>query len=182
MKTKHIKKIILILVVTTTLGVIIANAMNEELFNPKFSRHMVLTQISDVHRTDIFEAMADVEKYPIILPKNISEITIINRTNNLIFAEEVISEHGIEIKLLVKHEIFPPEKQTIEILNGFAKGTKIAITFYEVGSTTTISSDVSLITSGPASITNFMSVSNFESAYSTVIRSFEDYLKKENLS
>ena len=170
-------KIILILVVVIIIGIIIAISMNMGLFNQKFSKHMVLTQISDKNREDIFEAMVDVENYPFVLPQNISEVKIINQTNNVIFAEETVSEFGVKIKLLVKHEIFQPKEHIIEILDGYAKGTKIIITFSEIDSKTTISSDVSLITSGPVnSIIFLMGQSHFESAYASIIRAFEDSL------
>jgi len=166
-----------ILILVIVIGIIIAVGINfEELILQEFTFNLHFTRSSDVDREKIFEIMSDVKQYPNILPRNIHEVKIINRTDNVIFAEETISERGIKVKLLVKHEIFPPERHEIEIIGGYANGTKIVL-FYENDSKTTISSDILIKATGPlAAIILFMGPNNFESAYNTVIQAFEDYI------
>ena len=176
-------------VAATLVGIIIVFVMisvigsDYELFNPEISRDIVLTRTTIVDRESIFEIMASPEQYPKVLTQNVLEVNIINQTENVIFEEETITQSGVKAKLLVKHEIFPPEKQVIEILDGFAKGTKMIITFSETDSKTTIFSDVNLKMSGPGvALVALMQQRNFESAYNTVIRAFEDYAKLPNNS
>ena len=165
-----------ILILVIVIGIIITVGINyEELILQEFTLNLHFTRTSNVDREKIFEIMSDVKQYPNILPQNIHEVKIINRTDNVIFAEETISERGIEVKLLVKHEIFPPERHEIEIIGGYANGTKIVL-FYENDSKTTISSDILIKATGPLiAIILFMGPNNFESAYNTVIQAFEEY-------
>jgi len=165
-----------ILILVIVIGIIITVGINyEELIGQEFTLNLHFTRTSDVDREKIFEIMSDVKQYPNILPRNIHEVKIINRTDNVIFAEETISERGIEVKLLVKHEIFPPERHEIEIIGGYANGTKIVL-FYENDSKTTISSDILIKATGPLiAIILFMGPNNFESAFNTVIQAFEEY-------
>lgn len=164
--------IVLLIIIT------VVPKIGEVILEQKITKNIVLSQTVDVNKDQIFEIMADPKQYPNVLPSTFLEIKIINQTNNVIFAEETISERGIETKMLVKHEIFPFEKHVIEILDGYAKDTKIIISYDEMDSKTNISSDIFLNTSGPLMIiVPFMSQSNFESAYSSVIQAFEDYTK-----
>jgi len=143
LKEKQLLVISSILISVIIIGVIITVGMNyEKLIQQEFTFNLHFTRSSDVDREKIFEVMSDVKQYPNILPQNIHEIKIINKTDNVIFAEETISEMGIKVKLFVKHEIFPPDRHEIEILNGYANGTKITILFHENDSKTTISSDM----------------------------------------
>jgi len=150
----------------------------DDLIKQEISWHISLTQTVSVERENIFKIMASPEQYPQVLPQNVLEVNIINQTENVIFAEETITEMWVKEKLLVKHEIFPPEKHVIEILDGFANGTKMIITFSEVDSKTTISSDINIKVSGPGvALISPMFQNNFENAYGTVIDAFVEYLK-----
>jgi len=155
-----------------------ASSINEDLFLQKSSRDFVFTKTVNVDKERIFRLMADIEQYPNIIPKNVREVKIINQSGNVIFAEETISELGVEVKILAKHTIFPYDKHVIEIFDGSANGTKIVVEFLEEELKTTIKSDIKLITSGPLSIlTQYMKYNNFESVYNTVIRAFVNYLE-----
>jgi len=151
---------------------------DDDLFKQEISRDIFLTQTVSVERENIFKIMASPEQYPQVLPQNVLEVNIINQTENVIFAEETITELGVKEKLLVKHEIFPPEKHVIEILDGFANGTKMIITFSKIDSKTTISSDINIKMSGRGvGLIAFMQQWNFDNAYRTVIDAFVEYLK-----
>ena len=164
--------IIVFVIIFTIVG------LEYDLFKQEISRDISLTQTVSVERENIFEIMASPEQYPQVLSQNVLEVNIINQTENVIFAEETITELGVKAKLLVKHEIFPPEKHVIEILDGFADGTKMIITFSEIDSKTTISSDINIKMSGPGvAVIALMQQSNFESAYGTVIYAFVEYLE-----
>jgi len=150
----------------------------DDLIKQEISRDISLTKTVSVERENIFKIMASPELYPQVLPQNVLEVNIINQTENVIFAEETITKFLFKEKLLVKHEIFPPEKHVIEILDGFANGTKMIITFSEIDSKTTISSDINFKVSGPGvALIAHMHQINFESAHGTIIDAFVEYLK-----
>ncbi len=168
----------LIIIIVFAIILIIVGLLGYDLFKPESSRDFSLTQTVSVERENIFEIIASPEQYPQVLPQNILKVDIINQTENVIFAEETISEQGIRTKILVKHELFPFNKHIIEILDGDAKGSKIVMTFSEIDSKTTISSDLHLKVSGPlVPLFDLLKQSNFESVYGTVIDAFVEYLK-----
>ena len=167
------KKFLVLALIIIIVFVIIFNIVGKEI-----SRDISLTRTVSVERENIFKIMASPEQYPQVFPENVLEVNIINQTENVIFAEETITELGVKAKLLVKHEIFPPEKHVIEILDGFADGTKMIITFSEIDSKTTISSDINIKLLGPGvELISYMEQSHFESAYGTVIDAFVEHLK-----
>jgi len=156
---------------------IILESTDGDPFSVEIDKQIKLTKLVDVDKENIFEIMSSPELYPKVLPEIVVEVKIINQTGNVIFAEETISQLGLKSKIFVKHELFPPEKQIIEILEGDAKGTKIIMLFSEDNSQTVISSDIDLKISGPVSVlVRFMNESNFESAYSTIIGAFVSHI------
>ena len=178
MNKKLLGKIIVVVVIILIFIIVNASSITEDFFLQKSSRDFVFTKTVNVDKERIFRLMADVEQYPNIMPKNVIDVHIINQSGNVIFAEETISELGVETKILTKHTIFPYEKHVIEILDGSANGTKIVVEFFDEELNTTIKSDIKLIASGPLSIlTQYMQEHNFESVHSTVIRAFVNYLE-----
>ena len=147
------------------------------IFKPQTTRDIQLSEvIPENKKTEIFEMMSSPELYPKILPKNVLEVVIINKTDSVIFVNETISEQGFTTQIFVKHEIFPPDQHTIEILDGDAKGTKINIHFVTDDSFTKVISEIHLKVSGPfAYIIQLMQPWNFDSAYKTVIDAFVQY-------
>ena len=134
----------------------------------EFIHHTTLT------KKQIFKKFADIQNYTKVLPFNIKEVNIINRTTNVVFAEETISELWIEEKLLVKHELFPYDKHIIQIVSGDANGTNIILTFKESKYGSEIHCEVELHISGAMAL--FVSVltdKNIQSIISTIITAFE---------
>jgi len=146
----------------------------------KVKKHLHFEKIVNLTKQDIFLSMANVEDYPKILPNNVREINIINSTDNVIFAKERVGESIVEIEFLVKHELIPFERQTIEILSGDAKGTNITIIFKDVDSGTQISTDVEMRITGPIAIfVSTLHLVNLHSAMNTLITAFEEYTKNQ---
>ena len=156
---------------------IILVSTGEGPFSLEIDKQIELTKLVDVDKEKIFEIMSSPELYPKVLPEIVVEVKIINQTGKVIFAEETISQFGIKSKILVKHKLFPFEKQVIEILDGDANGTKVVIFFSEVDSNTAVVSNVHLKVSGASGIPGrFIQQDNFESAYVTVINAFVKYI------
>ena len=139
-----------------------------------------IERIVDVDKEKLFNLMADLEKYPSILPENFIAISIKNTINNTIFTQETIQESGVKITLNVKHTIIPYETQIIEILDGDAKGTKITVIFTQIDSKTKVNINTEVHLKGVLAPFGYLPQSNIHSAIGTVLESFVDYINKEN--
>ena len=103
-----------------------------------------LVKTVSIGRAKIFDTMTDVQNYPIILPKNVISVKILNQSDNVIYAEEEVVEKYIKTKLIVKHTTFPYYNHTLEVMNGDAQGTKITQTFDGNDSETTFNTKIKL--------------------------------------
>ena len=137
--------------------------------------------INTVPPTSMYEVITDVENYPIVLPKNILSVKILDRTNNSITAEEQISEHGIKSTLTVKHSFVPMEKHTIEVLDGDAKGTIITQNFeiIQPEGSLKITTNVELDLKGIFSFVGFLPISSIQHAVDTTIDEFAIFAAKK---
>lgn len=148
-----------------------------EMILPKKITEFETSRLVDVPKNRIFDVMADIENFPNILPKNVIYVNILNKTNDVIIAEEELSETGIKIKLLVKHTIKPYSEHIIEIIDGDAKGTTITQSFESAGSQTKLTTNVHLNLKGITSVIAFLPESNLVHAINTVISHFVEYSK-----
>ena len=146
-----------------------------ELILPKKITDFEIIRFVDVPHERIFDVMADIENFPNVLPKNIVNVSIITKTNNVIIAEEELSEAGITTKLIVKHTIKPYNEHIIEIIEGDAKGTIITQYFESSGSQTKLTTNVHLNLNGVTSIIAFLPESNLKHAINTIISHFVEY-------
>jgi ribosome-associated toxin RatA of RatAB toxin-antitoxin module len=138
---------------------------------------VTIENITPVEKKLIFDTITDVKNYPIILPKNIISVKILEQNDNEIIAEEIISEKGITTKMTVKHTIIPYESHTIEIINGDAKGTKITQTFQEIGLDTKIHTTIDIDVKGILLPMKFLPLANVNHAMNTVMNEFVTYAK-----
>ena len=133
----------------------------------------------DIQKEIIFNEMTNMENYPNVLPENVVNVKILSQTNNVIIAEEELSEAGINVKLLVKHTIRPYDKHIIEIIDGDAKGTTITQSFESVNSKTNLNTTVHLDVKGLLSLVQYLPESNLIHAINTVNSSFVDYSTRD---
>ncbi len=144
------------------------------------SKDIVFTKVVDVPRKDLFVIMSDIERYPVIMPKNVISSNIINKTSDIIYSLEVVEESFVRTKLLVKHELVPYEKHSFEVIEGEAKNSIIILQFDDYDSKTKITADVRLRAEGPVAILlELLTESNIQSAMSTMIDTFTDFLTNE---
>jgi len=148
-----------------------------EVVMPKKITEFETSRLVDVPNNRIFDVMADIENFPNVIPKNVIYVNILNKTDNVITAEEELSEAGIKTKLLVKHTIKPYSEHIIEIIDGDAEGTTITQYFEPVGSQTKLTTNVNLNVKGVTSIVSFLPKSNLVHAINTVISHFVEYSK-----
>jgi len=131
----------------------------------------------NVETIRLFNLVYSVEKYPIILPRNVISVKIIEQSDNFIIAEEELIELGIKTKFLVKHTIIPHEKQIIEVLDGYAKGTIIEIQFDKIESSTILNIKGKINFEGILKPFLFIPKNNFIHAINTIIDNFVLYDK-----
>ena len=134
----------------------------------------------DVNKNDLFDAVADVEKYPQILPNNYLSVKIVNRTNNTILSEEKVTEHGVVLPVLVKHTLVPYGRHTMEILRGDTGGTLITATFDGNSSTTVLTINVETHIKGLLAPFAIVTQDNVEHLMDPIINSFVEYAKTKN--
>ena len=178
---KSIKdKPITISVITIVLLILILFVINIFINSPdivifqKYDNEIQFVHHTSLTKKQIFKKFADIQNYPEVLPLNIKEVNIINRTTNVIFAEETINELWVEEKLQVKHELFPYDKHVIQIVSGEANGTNIILTFKESKYGSEIHCKVELHISGAMALfVSALTDKNIQSIISTIITAFE---------
>ena len=148
-----------------------------EIVTPKKITEFEISRVVDVPNNRIFDVMTDIENFPNVIPKNVIYVNVLDKTDNVITAEEELSEAGIKTKLLVKHTIKPYSEHIIEIVDGDATGTTITQYFEPVGSQTKLTTNVNLNVKGVASVVSFLPKSNLVHAVNTVISHFVEYSK-----
>lgn len=147
----------------------------------EISKQLHLVRIVDLNKKDIFETMTNIENYPNVLPNNILSVNIINRTENVIYAEETIQESGFKAKFLVRHQILPYDMHQLEIYGENAHGTSIITTYEDVDNGTRITLDINMQLSGPSAVfISHLSENNLHSAMNSVLTSFVDYARTQN--
>jgi ribosome-associated toxin RatA of RatAB toxin-antitoxin module len=128
-------------------------------------------------RNKIYFLLTDVENYPLVLPRNILSVEIIEKTENIIIAKEQISDRGITTTLLVKHTMSPEFNHSIEIIDGPAKGTTMNQFFEDNDSGTKITNSFKFKFEGILTPLKFLPKQNAANAIGTIISSFEMYGK-----
>ena len=63
-----------------------------EVVMPKKITEFETSRLVDVPNNRIFDVMADIENFPNVIPKNVIYVNILNKTDNVITAEEELSE------------------------------------------------------------------------------------------
>ena len=125
----------------------------------------------------MFDVLTDVKNYPIVLPKNVLSVKILETTNNSIIAIEELNEKFIKTKLTVKHSFIPMEKHVIEILDGDAKGTIITQYFKQTPTGYQSQTNVEFNLKGILSPVTFLPKSSLQHANDTIIKEFARYAK-----
>ncbi len=136
----------------------------------------------NANQEDIFNAMANVQDYPNILPRSYVSVKIINETNNIIYTREEVTEAGIKTNMIVKHVIVPYQKHSIQVLNGDAQGTNITIQYDPEGSDTKLTVIGNIHLHGILSPFALLAQNNIRHAFDTVIDDFVEYAQSNSAS
>jgi hypothetical protein len=147
------------------------------------SEHIVkinFTRNTEVNLEDIFDLMADIEKYPEVIPDNFTAVKIINRTENFVQAEEHVFEKGLSAVLIVNHIIIPYEQHSIYIEDGLAKKSQIVIDYRYIENKTRITVSGELYLRGILSVTSIIAQDHIQNKIEQTIVKFEKYLESGN--
>jgi ribosome-associated toxin RatA of RatAB toxin-antitoxin module len=142
---------------------------------PSTLNYIETVEYVSLERNDIYFLLTDVERYPVVLPRNILSVEIIEKTQDTIIAKEQIFERGITTILLVKHTMSPKFNHTIEIIDGPAKGTIMNQFFEEIDSGTKITTSLKFKFEGILTPLKFIPKQNAAHAIGTIISTFEAY-------
>ena len=134
----------------------------------------------NVDQEDIFNTMADVLDYPIILPENYISVKVINETDDIIYTEEEVAEAGIKTSMLVKHVIIPYQKHSIQVLNGYAQGTNITVLYEHENSDTKITVNGDIHVFGVLLPLALLTQNNIKHAFDTVLNDFVEYTRNNS--
>jgi len=160
--------ILIILVIYTTLP--------DELRT--IERSLEFETIVDVEKTNLYDIMADIEKYPLVMPDSYVSVEVLEKKDNSIISLETVQEAGIQIPFMVKHTLIPYESHQITILDGDAKDSNIILWFndYNVNQTQ-ISVKLNLNFKGVMVPFGIIPHENINHAFNTILDKFIEYMK-----
>jgi carbon monoxide dehydrogenase subunit G len=81
----------------------------------------------DLPREEIFSAIKEIDKLPTLFPDKYKSFQIIDRSDNHILTEEIVSISGKEIEQKVKHTLETNRMLRSEVVEGDTKGTILII-------------------------------------------------------
>ena len=88
---------------------------------------VVSSKTVDLPRGEIFSAIKEVDKLPTLFPDKYKSFKVIERSDNHILTEEIVSISGKEIKQKVQHSLEPDRMLKSEVVEGDTKGTILII-------------------------------------------------------
>lgn len=88
---------------------------------------VVTSKIVDLPREEIFSAIKEIDKLPTLFPDKYKSFKIIDRSDNHILTEEIVSISGKEIEQKVKHTLETDRMLRSEVVEGDTKGTILMI-------------------------------------------------------
>ena len=87
----------------------------------------VSSKTVDLPRGEIFSAIKEIDKLPTLFPDKYKSFKVIERSDNHILTEEIVSISGKEIKQKVQHSLEPDRMLKSEVVEGDTKGTILII-------------------------------------------------------
>jgi ribosome-associated toxin RatA of RatAB toxin-antitoxin module len=88
---------------------------------------VVSSKTVNLPRGKVFSTIKEVDKLPTLFPDKYKSFKVIERSDNHILTEEIISISGKEIKQKVQHSLEPDRMLKSEVVEGDTKGTVLII-------------------------------------------------------
>ena len=88
---------------------------------------VVSSKTIDLPREKVFSTIREIDKLPMLFPDKYKSFKVIERSDNHILTEEIVSISGKEIKQKVQHTLEPDRMLRSEVVEGDTKGTILII-------------------------------------------------------
>ena len=88
---------------------------------------VVTSKTVDLPREEVFSAIKEIDKLPTLFPNKYKSFKIIERSDNHILTEEIVSISGKEIEQKVKHTLETDRMLRSEVIEGDTNGTILII-------------------------------------------------------
>lgn len=88
---------------------------------------VVSSKTVNLPRGKVFSTIKEIDKLPALFPDKYKSFKVIERSDNHILTEEIVSISGKEIKQKVQHSLEPDRMLKSEIVEGDTKGTVLII-------------------------------------------------------
>ncbi len=88
---------------------------------------VVTSKTVDLPREQVFSSIKEIDKLPTLFPDKYKSFKVIERLDNQILTEEIVSISGKEIRQKVKHTLEPERMLRSEVIEGDTKGTILII-------------------------------------------------------
>ncbi len=98
----------------------------------EIERSLEFQTVVDIDKKNLFDILANIQDYPLILPDYYNSVEILNKTTNSFLTVETVNEAGIQATFKVQHVLNPYESHHITIVDGDAKDSTIIIWFTDL--------------------------------------------------
>lgn len=88
---------------------------------------VVTSKTVDLPREQVFSSIKEIDKLPTLFPDKYKSFKVIERLDNQILTEEIVSISGKEIRQKVKHTLETERMLRSEVIEGDTKGTILII-------------------------------------------------------
>lgn len=88
---------------------------------------VVLSKTVNLPRGKVFSTIKEIDKLPTLFPDKYKSFKVIDRSDDYILTEEIVSISGKEIKQKVQHSLEPDRMLKSEVVEGDTKGTILII-------------------------------------------------------
>lgn len=75
----------------------------------------------------VFSTIKEIDKLPTLFPEKYRSFKVVERSDNRILTEEIVSISGKEIKQKVQHSLEPDRRLKSEVIEGDTRGTILII-------------------------------------------------------
>ena len=134
----------------------------------------------DIDRDEFFAISTNYEKFTEILPDYFKKLEIIEKKGNVTKIYEILSFLGKTVNVTTEHIVEKPDRHTVKMLDGQAKGTVFDEKYEKVGNKTKVTIDVDFVLSGGLKILGVFAKSKIENSMKMVLDEFATYAKNQS--
>jgi carbon monoxide dehydrogenase subunit G len=88
---------------------------------------VVSSKTVNLPQEKVFSTIKEIDKLPALFPDKYKSFKVVERSDNCILTEEIVSISGKEIKQKVRHSLEPDRRLKSEVIEGDTRGTILII-------------------------------------------------------